>query len=68
MRGSHPPRYRLEGGRTCTDIKLRNAADQLFDGRDPAPFHERDLDEDPAEYILGAVQEITPRAPTQRSR
>ena len=62
MRGSHPPRYRLEGGRTCTDIKLRSA-DQLFDGRDPAPFHERDLDEDPAEYILGAVQEITPRAP-----
>ena len=67
MRGSHPPRYRLEGGRICTDIKRRNA-DQLFDGRDPAPLPERALDEDPAEYILGAVQEITPRAPTQRSR
>ncbi len=62
MRRSTPPRYRLEGDRTCIDIKLRNA-DQLFDGRDPAPFHERDLDEDAVEYILGAVQEIPPKAP-----
>jgi hypothetical protein len=61
MRGSTPPRYRLEGGRTCIDIKLRNE-DQLFDGRDPAPFHERDLDEDAVEYILGAFQEIPPKA------
>jgi len=61
MRRSTPPRYRLEGGKTCIDIKLRNA-DQLFDGRDPAPFHERDLDEAAVEYILSAVQEIPPRA------
>jgi hypothetical protein len=57
-----PPRYRHEGDKTCIDIKLRNA-DQLFDGRDPAPFHERDLDDDAVEYILGAVQEISPKAP-----
>lgn len=62
MRRSTPPRYRLEGGKTCIDIKLRNA-DQVFDGRDPAPFHERDLDEAAVEYILSAVQEIPPRAP-----
>ena len=61
MRGSTPPRYRIEGGKTCIDIKLRNA-DQLFDGRDPAPFHERDLDDDAVEYILGAVQELPPKA------
>ncbi|MEO8501868.1 MAG: hypothetical protein ABI565_13195 [Vicinamibacteria bacterium] len=61
MRARLPPRYRLEGGRTCIDIKLRNA-DQLFDIRDPAPFRERDLDDDAVEYILGAVQEIAPKA------
>ena len=61
MRATMPPRYRLEGGKTCIDIKLRNA-DQLFDGRDPAPFRERDLDEDAVEYILGAVQELHPKA------
>ncbi|MDO9020218.1 MAG: hypothetical protein Q8S73_37680 [Deltaproteobacteria bacterium] len=50
-------RYRLEGDRVCIDIRLRTTQ-QLFDGRDPAPFRERDLDEDMVEYILGAVQEI----------
>lgn len=64
MRRSTPPRYRLEGGKTCIDIKLRSA-DQVFDGRDPAPFHERDLDADAVEYILEAVQEISPKAPTK---
>ncbi len=62
MRRSTPPRYRLEGGKTCIDIKLRSA-DQVFDGRDPAPFHERDLEDAAVEYILGAVQEIPPKAP-----
>ena len=57
MRAPTAPRYRLEGAKTCIDIKLRNA-DQLFDGRDPAPFRERDLDENAVEYILGAFQEL----------
>lgn len=61
MRAPAPPRYRLEGAKTCIDIKLRNA-DQLFDGRDPAPFRERDLDEDAVEYILGAFQELPAKA------
>ena len=61
MRAPAPPRYRLEGAKTCIDIKLRNAA-QLFDGRDPAPFRERDLDEDAVEYILGAFQELPAKA------
>ena len=55
------PRYRQEGGRTCIDIQLKNA-DQFFDGRDPAPFRERDLDEDAVDYIVGAVQEFPARA------
>ncbi len=62
MRPHSPPRYRIEGGKTCVDIRLRTAH-QLFDGRDPAPFRERDLDEDAVEYILGAIQELPPRAP-----
>ncbi len=50
-------RYRVEDGRSCIDLKVRHSR-QLFDGRDPAPFRERDLDEDAVEYLLGAVQEI----------
>lgn len=53
-------RYRIEGERTCIDIRLRSAQ-QLFDHRDPAPFRERDLDEDAVEYLLGAVGDL-PRA------
>ncbi len=45
----------VEGAHACIDISLR-LAEQLFDGRDPAPFRERDLDEDAADYILAAAQ------------
>lgn len=55
-----PERYRIEDGRACIDIRVRESR-QLFDGRDPAPFHERDLDEAAVAYLLGAAQEI-PRA------
>jgi hypothetical protein len=55
-----PPRYRHEAGKTCVDIRLRTAH-QLFDGRDPAPFRERDLDEDAVEYILAAFEELPPK-------
>jgi hypothetical protein len=49
--------YRVEGERTCIDIRLRGVQ-QLFDGRDPAPFRERDLDEDAVDYIRAAADEI----------
>ncbi len=55
-------RYRIEEGRSCIDIKIKNAR-QLFDGRDPAPFRERDLDEDAVKYILAAAREIPPKEP-----
>lgn len=58
-RSSVKPRYRVEDGRSCIDVQLKSSQ-QLFDGRDPAPFRERDLDEDAVEYIAGAVQEILP--------
>jgi len=50
-------RYRIEGDRTCIDIRLRSVH-QLFDQRDPAPFRERDLDENAVEYLIGAVDDL----------
>ena len=55
-------RYRVEDGRSCIDLNVRHSR-QLFDGRDPAPFHERDLDDDAVEYLLGAAQEIPRKQP-----
>jgi len=55
------PRYRKEDGVLCIDMRLRCAA-QIFDGRDPAPFRERDLDDDAVAYLLSAVQELPRRA------
>ena len=55
-------RYRSENGRSCIDLKIRHSQ-QLFDNRDPAPFHERDLDNDAVAYLLGAAQEIPRKHP-----
>lgn len=60
MSSEKPPRYRLDGERACIELKLRTLQ-QLFDGRDPAPFRERDLDEDAVEYIVDAAEEIAPK-------
>ena len=57
---SEKPRYRLDGERACIELRLRTVQ-QLFDGRDPSPFRERDLDEDAVEYIVDAAEEITPK-------
>jgi hypothetical protein len=35
-----------------------NRLSQLFNSFDPAPFHERDLDRDAEEYIIGSAEEI----------
>lgn len=56
------PRYRVEGERTCIDIRL-HSTQQLFDGRDPAPFRERDLDEDAVDYLYSAAEEISVSKP-----
>ena len=31
---------------------------QLFNSLDPSPFHDRDLDHDAEEYIVGSAEEI----------
>ncbi len=55
-------RYRVEDGKTCIDLNVRHSR-QLFDGRDPAPFRERDLDEDVVDYLMAAAQEIPWKQP-----
>ena len=36
---------------------------QLFNSLDPSPFHERDLDQDAEEYIIGSAEEIPRQRP-----
>lgn len=54
--------YRREGGLTLIEIRL-GAVQQLFNSFDPSPFHEKDLDADAEDYIVGAVRELPIKAP-----
>ncbi len=51
-------RYRIRDGKTSIELKLKTPR-QLFDERDPAPFRERDLDDDAARYIVNSYKEVT---------
>jgi len=44
------------------EINLNRLA-QLFNSLDPSPFHERDLDRDAEEYIVGSAEEIARQRP-----
>jgi hypothetical protein len=50
-------RYRREGETYCIDIRFHDF-NQLYDNRDPAPFRERDLDEDLVKYLMISMDEI----------
>jgi hypothetical protein len=50
-------RYRREEGYVVIEVAVSKAR-QLFNEKDPAPFRERDLDEDFVEYISSSVQEF----------
>lgn len=54
-----PPAYRREGERVLIELRL-DTAQQLFDNRDPAPFHDKDLDPAAAAYITEAATELPP--------
>jgi hypothetical protein len=56
------PTYRREGGDTLVEIRL-NEVRQLFHTLDPAPFHEKDLDENAAAYLVEACEEAGSRRP-----
>ncbi len=50
-------RYRDEDGVSCVDVRV-GKLDQLFDNRDPAPFRERDLDPELAEYLYDSGEDL----------
>jgi hypothetical protein len=58
--GDPSARYRRDGSRTWIELRLRTTR-QLFDARDPAPFRERDLDDEAVEYLVSATEEIPTR-------
>ncbi len=47
----------MEGGACLIELKVRELR-QLFHRLDPAPFREKDLDPDAADYIEDAVREL----------
>lgn len=51
-------RYKHSEGKRWIEVRVKSAQ-QLFDARDPAPFRERDLDDDFVEYIVSAVREFS---------
>ncbi len=56
------PVYRIESGDTLIEIRLQSVR-QLFHTLDPAPFREKDLDEDAAAYLVEACNEAGSRRP-----
>ncbi|MGE3850524.1 MAG: hypothetical protein AB7K09_02180 [Planctomycetota bacterium] len=59
---SHETLYRREGDHWLLELRLREVR-QLFNTFDPAPFHEKDLDDDAARYIVESAREIPGSAP-----
>lgn len=55
-------RYKVVNGVQVIEIRV-NEVQQLFDSRDPAPFRERDLDENFIQYLEAYVDELLVRRP-----
>jgi hypothetical protein len=51
-------RYKHAEGKRWIEVRVKNPH-QLFDVRDPAPFRERDLDDDFVEYIMSSAREFS---------
>ncbi len=51
------PRYRKSEGKHWIEVRVKSTQG-LFDHRDPAPFREKDLDEDFVEYVYSAMREF----------
>lgn len=52
----------LANNEAIIEVRIRELA-QLFNSLDPSPFHERDLDRDAEEYIVGWARELPSDAP-----
>lgn len=50
-------RYKQSEGKRWIEVRVKSAQ-QLFDARDPAPFRDRDLDDDFVEYIVSSIREF----------
>lgn len=57
-------RYRKINGKETIEIRVNDAL-QLFDSRDPAPFRDRDLDDDFTDYVIASADEIPFRTPVR---
>jgi hypothetical protein len=55
-------RYRTHGEAVLIEMKLSTAM-QLFNSLDPSPFHEKDLDDDAAEYIVSTARDLPAKTP-----
>lgn len=55
-------RYRRHGESILIEIKLTTIM-QLFNSLDPSPFHEKDLDDTAAEYIIGTARDFPIKTP-----
>ncbi len=55
-------RYRRHGEALLIEMKL-NSPMQLFNSLDPSPFHEKDLDDDAAEYIVSTARDLPLNTP-----
>jgi len=55
-------RYKQINGRNVIEIRVKQAQ-QLFDAIDPAPFRERDLDDDFADYLISSSKEFALHTP-----
>ncbi|WP_374074650.1 hypothetical protein [Bdellovibrio bacteriovorus] len=55
-------RYKVVGGVQIIEIRV-NDIQQLFDFRDPAPFRERDLDENFTHYLEAYLDELSVHRP-----
>ncbi len=55
-------RYKTSEGKKWIEVRVKSSQ-QLFDVRDPAPFRERDLDDDFTEYIFASAREFSISTP-----
>ncbi len=62
MSDARKHRYKHAEGKRWIEIRIKSP-EQLFDGRDPAPFRERDLNEDFVEYVISSAQEFSLSTP-----
>lgn len=57
-------KFDVAGGHEGAAIEIRlSKLQQLFNSLDPSPFHEKDLDADAEEYIVGSVVEFPLQQP-----